>query len=104
MSNRVELRKFHGAEKHQNLGRGLPPEIVLAQGLDWPVPIDAYLSDAAKLGERYVALVYNDRSGVSENGMTVATPAVKCVDVRAGFSLVRSSGGDHYVIASEQCT
>jgi len=31
MSNRVESRKFHGAEKHQNLGRGLPPEIVLAQ-------------------------------------------------------------------------
>ena len=102
MSNQVGARKIPGSGEQQNLGRGLPPEIVLAQAIDWPVHIDAYLSDAAKLGDRYVALVYGDRSGVSENGMTVATPVLECVDVREGFRLMRSAGGDHYVIASEQ--
>ncbi|TDK54031.1 hypothetical protein E1508_17010 [Pseudomonas moraviensis] len=76
----------------------------MAQGIDWPVHIDAYLSSAAKFGERYVALIYCDGSGVSENGMTVATPAVECVDVKMGFKLMRSAGGDHYVITSEQDT
>ncbi|WP_420801177.1 hypothetical protein [Pseudomonas brassicae] len=104
MSNQARARDFQGYENRQNPGHGLPSEVVMAQGIDWPVHIDAYLSNAAKLGECYVALVYSDGSGVSENGMTVATPVVRCVDVKMGFKLMRSAGGDHYVITSEQDT
>ncbi|MEB3438066.1 hypothetical protein U8291_13685 [Pseudomonas sp. A2] len=102
MSHRGRARELQGSQDRQSSGHDLPPEVALAQGMDWDVHIDAYLCDAARLGERYVALVYSDRSGKSSNGMTVATPPVRCVDVREGFKLMRSDGGDHYVITSEQ--
>ena len=64
--------------------------------------VDAYLVNAARAGQSYAALVYNDQSNVSSNGMTVATPPLQLVETRAGFKLMRSlSGKDHYVIASE---
>lgn len=89
------------AEDHQGALQGLPPEVVRAQHVDWSVGVDAFLFGAARVGERYVALVYNDQSGVSKNGMTIATPPVRCIAEKDGFKLVRSIGGDHYVIISE---
>ena len=83
---------------------GLPPEIVGAQRIKWEVFIDAYLAGAAKLGQRYIAKVYSDRSGISEDGMTVTTPPVRHVMTKEGFELIRSLGGDHYVITSEHGT
>lgn len=89
------------AEERQDDALGLPPEVIRARHVDWSVGIDAFLFSAARVGERYVALVYSDQSGASENGMTVATPPVRCVAEREGFKLVRTVGGDHYVITSE---
>lgn len=78
-----------------------PREVIRAQAIDWNVTVDAYLAKAAKLGRRYAALVYADRSGVNENGMTIATPELEFVESRLGFQLMRSASGlDHYVIAS----
>lgn len=70
--------------------------------MKWGIFIDAYLSQAARVGQRYVALVYRDQSGISEDGMTIATPPVRHVETRGGFKLMKSSAGDHYVITSEQ--
>nr|WP_230737660.1 hypothetical protein [Pseudomonas fitomaticsae] len=79
-----------------------PSEVIQAQAIEWDVEVDAYLSDAARVGRRYSALVYSDRSGVSQNGMTIATPPLEFIESRSGFKLMRSvSGRDHYVITSE---
>lgn len=102
MSNREWPESLQRGEERQSACQGLPCEVVRAQGVDWSVHIDAYLFSAARVGERYVALVYNDQSRKSEDGMTVATPPVLCVEEREGFKLVRTAGGDHYVISSEQ--
>lgn len=88
-------------EECQGTLQRMPPEVIRAQHVDWSVVVDAYLFSAARVGERYVALVYSDQSGASENGMTVVTHPVQCVDERDGFKLVRTVGGDHYVITSE---
>lgn len=95
-------RSVQGVEAQQSVGQGLPSEVVLAQSIDWSVHIDAYLFSAARMGDRYVAVVYGDGSKVSEDGMTVATPPVRCVAEKEGFKLIRSANGDHYVITSEQ--
>lgn len=80
----------------------LPSAVVKATRIDWGVPIDAYLMDAARVGDRLTGLVYCDLSGVSTDGMTVVTPAVSPVTEISGYSLVRSrTGSDHYVIVSE---
>ncbi|WP_122762014.1 hypothetical protein, partial [Pseudomonas viridiflava] len=72
-----------------------------ARGVDWGVPIDAYLMNAAKVGSRFAASVYLDRSGTAANGVTVATPPVFHVAKIRGFEMVRSvCGSDHYVIVS----
>lgn len=85
--------------KHE---RDLPSEVIQAQGIDWGVVVDAYLINAARAGQSYAALVYNDQSGVCSDGMTVATPPLCLVESRAGFKLMRSlNGQDHFVIASE---
>lgn len=102
MSNREWPESLQRGEKRQSACQGLPCEVVRAQGVDWSVHVDAYLFSAARVGERYVALVYSDQSTKSEDGMTVATPPVWCVEERAGFKLVRTACGDHYVISSEQ--
>jgi hypothetical protein len=78
-----------------------PIEVIRAQAIDWDVTVDAYLAKAARVGRRYAALVYADRSGASENGTTIATPELEFVESRLGFRLMRSASGlDHYVITS----
>lgn len=79
----------------------IPAQVEIARLVDWGVPIDAYLFNAAQVGTRFAASVYFDRSGVSADGMTVATPPVCDVMKVHGFEMVRSvCGGDHYVIVS----
>lgn len=102
MSNRKWPVSLKRGENLHTAWQGLPCEVVRAQGVDWSVYVDAYLFSAARVGERYVALVYNDQSRKLEDGMTVATPPVWCVEEREGFKLVRTAGGDNYVISSEQ--
>lgn len=76
-----------------------PVRVVRATVIEWGVTIDAYLLDAAMVGNRYTGLVYQDLSGVNADGMTVVTPEVRSVRQQGGFTLVRSLGGhDHYVI------
>lgn len=83
----------------------VPLEVVRAQREDWGVIVDAYLSQAGRVGQRYAATVFSDLSGVNANGMTVATPPLQLVEERAGFKLMRSvSGNDHFVITSEMGT
>jgi len=80
----------------------LPMRVVWASDIEWGVTVDAYLMDAARVGNRYAALVYRDLSGVSCDGMTVVTPEVRTVSERGGYTLVRSlCGEDHYVVVSE---
>ncbi len=80
----------------------LPKWVARASAVDWGVTIDGYLVNAARVGDRYAAIVYGDQSGVIRDGMTVVTPSVRSVVQRSGFTLVRSrSGDDHYVIVSE---
>lgn len=84
------------------VAQGAPSEVIKAQGIDWNVPVDAFLADAARAGRRYAALVYGDRSGVNQDGMTIATPPLEYIEIKSGFKLMRSvSGGDYYVITSE---
>ena len=80
----------------------LPTWVVRASAVDWGVTVDGYLVNAARVGDRYAAIVYGDQSGVIRDGMTVVTPSVRAVEQRSGFTLVRSrSGDDHYVIVTE---
>jgi hypothetical protein len=80
----------------------VPSEVVRAQCQDWGVIVDAYLSQAGRVGDRYAATVFSDLSGVNADGMTIATPPLQFVEERAGFKLMRSlSGKDHFVITSE---
>ena len=79
----------------------LPLKVVQAAGVGWGVTVDAYLLNAARVGDRFTAQVYCDLSSISSNGMTVVTPEVRVVEQKGGFTLVRSlSGMDHYVIVS----
>jgi hypothetical protein len=54
--------------------------------MEWGIFIDAYFSQAARVGQRYVALVYRDQSGISEDSMTIATPPVRHVETRGDSS------------------
>lgn len=95
MPNICRLRALEGAS--------LPPEVRVASRIHWGVLIDAYLTNAASVGDRYAAIAYLDRSGSISDGSTVATPPVMAVEQREHFVLLRSlSGHDHYVIASWQ--
>lgn len=79
----------------------IPPEVLAAQAISWGVVIDAFLTSAAKVGSRYSASAFLDRSGLITNGSTVATPEVKAVDKKLGFVLLQTlCGNDHYVVAS----
>ncbi|OSR74430.1 hypothetical protein BV326_01249 [Pseudomonas syringae pv. actinidiae] len=83
----------------------LTPEVVQAKAIEWGVIVDAYLVDASRVGQRYAAKVFSDLSGVSEDGMTVATPPLELVEARSGFRLMRSLiGNDYFVIVCEQQT
>ncbi|WP_313629623.1 hypothetical protein [Pseudomonas sp.] len=80
----------------------LPAAVILASEIDWGVFVDAFLTDAAKVGVRYAAKVFGDRSGRTADGSTVVTPPVTFVCMNGTFKLFRSScGGDHYVVVSE---
>ena len=79
----------------------IPSEVEIARKIDWGVPVDAYLMNAAKVGDRFAASVYLDRSGASINGMTVATPPVRKVATVRSFEMVQSvCGSDHYIIVT----
>jgi hypothetical protein len=81
----------------------LPSQVSTASSLDWGVTIDAYLIGAARMGDRYAAQAYLDRSGEIRDGMTVVTPEVTQVARKGDFLMVRSvSQKDHYVIVTEQ--
>ena len=72
-----------------------------ARQIDWGVMVDAYLTDAAPVGDRYAACAHRVQSGAIRDGMTVVTPPVVCLTEVGSFSLVQSrSGQDHYVIVS----
>lgn len=80
----------------------LPAEVERAMTYDWGVLVDAYLMDAGRVGDRYAATVFCDRSGRATDGMTVATPAVAHVSTQGGFQLLRAvAASDYYVIVSE---
>jgi len=75
----------------------------MASRINWGVTIDAYLIGAARVGDRYAAEAYLDRSGKISDGMTVVTPPVTLLLDRDGFVMVRSVClNDHYVIVTEQ--
>lgn len=83
----------------------LPAAVESAMSYDWGVLVDAYLMDAGRVGDRYAATVFCDRSGRADDGMTVATPAVEHVATQGGFQLLRAvATSDHYVIVSELAT
>lgn len=102
MANSARQRELPSPKELSGIEQGIPQEVSRAQGVEWGVCIDAYLLNAARAGQRYAAEVYFDQSRASENGMTVATPPLECVEVRQGFKLMRSMAGGHYVIASQQ--
>ncbi|MBD8666350.1 hypothetical protein OQ519_00320 [Pseudomonas lurida] len=80
----------------------IPSAVIQAQAIDWGVTIDAYLYDAARVGQRYAAIVYGDKSRASLDGMTVATPPLEIVKAQWGFKLMRTPGGDqHFLIVRE---
>lgn len=82
----------------------MPREVVQAMAQDWGVFVDAYLVDAARVGDRYAAIAYFEQPG-SPNGSTVATPPVREVLTREGFKLLQTiDAHDHYVIVSEHVT
>ena len=79
----------------------IPPVVLAASNEQWGVLIDAYLSDAVPVGNRFAATAYLDRSASIDDGSTVATPPVRAVERRGGFVLLQSlSGSDYYVIAA----
>ncbi len=80
----------------------VPADVRRASDIKWGVFIDAYLVDAARVGNRYAAIVYLDASGAAEDGMTVTTPPVIVQRVQGSFTLLRSqNGSDHYVVVSK---
>ncbi|HDS1817320.1 TPA: hypothetical protein QEM96_001962 [Pseudomonas putida] len=79
----------------------VPLKVLAAKRIKWGVIIDAYLTDVAKVGMRYSAMVFSDRSGFIQDGETVATPPAKAVDEQQGFVLLQSlCGRDYYVVVN----
>lgn len=80
---------------------GIPDGVEKAKGIDWGVPIDAYLMNAAQVSNRFAASVYSDLSGASEDGMTILTPPVRQLARVEKFELLQSlCGNDHYVVVT----
>lgn len=80
----------------------IPMQVLAASRIEWGVIIDAFLMNAARVGDRYAAEAYSDRSGAISDGITVVTPPVVPLLNKEGFLLVRSAcRNDHYVIVSE---
>lgn len=79
----------------------IPLKVLAAKRIKWGVIIDAYLIDVARVGARYSAMVFYDRSGLIQDGETVATPPAKTIDEQHGFVLLQSlCGRDHYVVVN----
>ncbi|MBP0941015.1 hypothetical protein V2K16_14395 [Pseudomonas alliivorans] len=79
----------------------LPQAVLDAQALDWGVLVDAFLVNAARVGEVYAATVFCDRSRTIPDGSTVVTPPVRLLAVREPYRLLQTlDAGDHYVVAS----
>lgn len=80
----------------------LPSEVVQAMRHDWGVLIDAYLVNAARIGDRFAAIVFCDRSGMVSDGTTVATQPVHQIATRGAFKLLQTlDRADHYVLVTE---
>jgi hypothetical protein len=70
--------------------------------MNWGVIVDAYLVDAAKVGDRFAATLFFDHSGVIGDGQTVVTPPLRKLSQREDFYLMQSEcGRDHYIIVSK---
>lgn len=81
----------------------LPSQVAQAMAHDWGVLVDAFLMNAARVGDRYAATVFCDRSGLASDGATVATRSVRQVCAHGGFKLLQTfDGADHYVLVTEQ--
>ncbi|MDZ5602912.1 hypothetical protein SJI00_09010 [Pseudomonas sp. RP23018S] len=79
----------------------IPNVVEKAKGIDWGVLIDAYLMNAAQVGNRFAASVYCDLSGASSDGMTILTPPVRQVAAVGKFEMLQSlCGNDHYVVVT----
>lgn len=82
----------------------LPPQVIQAMAKEWGVFVDAYLVEAARVGNRYAALVFCDQSGAASNGMTIVTPPVRHVCSEGPFRLIQTLNSiDHYVLVTEHC-
>lgn len=80
----------------------LPSEVIQAMSHGWGVLVDAYLVNAARVGDRFAATVFCDRSGMVPDGVTVATQPVRHISVRGAFKLLQTlDGADHYVLVNE---
>ncbi|KPZ11999.1 hypothetical protein [Pseudomonas syringae group genomosp. 3] len=80
----------------------LPSEVIQAMSHDWGVLVDAYLVNAARIGNRFAAIVFCDRSGMVSDGMTVATQPVHQIATRGAFKLLQTlDRADHYVLVTE---
>ncbi|MEE4697096.1 hypothetical protein V2J91_10750 [Pseudomonas alliivorans] len=80
----------------------LPIEVTRAQRVNWGVFVDAFLMNAAKVGNRFAAEAYGDQSGLISDGTTVATAPVRSIASVNGFQLLQTlDAGDHYVIVTE---
>lgn len=86
------------------VGSDVPPiplKVLAARRIEWGVIVDAYLTDVAKVGARYSAIAFADRSGLIGDGEIVATPPARPVEEQQGFVLLQSyCGRDHYVVVS----
>jgi hypothetical protein len=79
-----------------------PRELLEAMSLNWGVYVDAYLMDAAKVGDRFAATAFGDQSGVVPDGVTVATQPLRHVATQGSFKLLQTvDGGDYYVLVTE---
>lgn len=80
----------------------IPAEVERAACIDWGVLVDGYLTNAARVGNRFAATLFLDCAHSISNGETVVTPPVRKLLSHGDFCLVQSSSGqDHYVIVSK---
>lgn len=89
------------AQSFPSVIAAIPSEVLDAQRIQWGVFVDAYLTNVARIGDRYAASAFLSRSGLVLDGETVATPEVRTINERQGFTLLQSlCGRDHYVIVN----
>lgn len=80
----------------------VPTEVSHAQKVNWGVFVDAYLMNAARVGNRIAAVAYADQSGLIANGTTVATAPVRLIASVNGFKLFQTlDANDYYVLVTE---